>query len=54
MSIGPMQLILILLLVLVLFGAGKIQRVMRDMGEGIGSFKEGLKKSKHDENQNDA
>ena len=43
MSLGPMQIILILLVVILLFGAGKLSRVMGDAGKGIRAFKSGLK-----------
>jgi len=43
MSIGIWQLVLILAIVFVLFGAGKLPRVMGDLGKGIRSMKEGLK-----------
>lgn len=43
MSIGVWQLVLILLVVLILFGAGRLPRVMGDIGRGVRSLKEGLK-----------
>lgn len=43
MSIGPLQLVLILVIVFVIFGAGKLPRVMGDVGKGIRSLREGLK-----------
>jgi sec-independent protein translocase protein TatA len=43
MSVGIWQLVLILLVVLILFGAGRLPRVMGDIGKGIKSLKEGLK-----------
>jgi sec-independent protein translocase protein TatA len=43
MSIGIWQILLILVVVLILFGAGKLPRVMGDIGKGIRSMKEGLK-----------
>ena len=43
MSIGIWQLILILLIVFVIFGAGKLPRVMGDLGKGVRSLKKGLK-----------
>lgn len=49
-AIGPLQIILVLLLVLLLFGAGKLPRLMGDMGKGINAFKRGLK----DEDASDA
>ena len=41
-GIGLPELIIILVIVLVLFGAGRIPAVMRDLGKGVSSFKEGL------------
>lgn len=43
MSIGIWQLVLILVIVLLIFGAGKLPRVMGDVGKGIRSLREGLK-----------
>lgn len=37
------HLAVLLLIILVLFGAGRLPRVMGDMGKGIRSFKDGLK-----------
>ena len=39
------ELLLILLIVFVLFGAGKLPRVMSDLGRGLRSFKKGLNNS---------
>jgi sec-independent protein translocase protein TatA len=43
MSIGIWQILLIVVLVLLLFGAGRLPRIMEDLGKGITSFKRGLK-----------
>ena len=43
MSIGPWQIFLVLLIVLLLFGAGKIPRLMGDMAKGVKAFKKGMK-----------
>lgn len=43
MAIGFWQVVLILLIVLILFGAGKLPRVMGDLAKGIKSFKSGMK-----------
>ena len=43
MSIGIWQVVLILLIVLIIFGAGKLPKVMGDVAKGIKSFKAGLK-----------
>lgn len=49
MSIGIWQIILVLVLVLVLFGAGKLPRVMGDIGKGMRNFKDGLKTGDEDD-----
>lgn len=42
MSLGPWQLIIIALVILVLFGRGRISEMMGDFGKGIKSFKAGM------------
>lgn len=42
MSIGVWQVILILVIVLIIFGAGKLPRVMGDVAKGIKNFKAGM------------
>lgn len=42
MSLGPMQLLIIALVILVLFGRGRISEMMGDFGKGIKSFKQGM------------
>ena len=41
MSLGPWQVLLIAVVVLVLFGRGKISSLMGEVGKGITSFKKG-------------
>jgi len=43
MSIGMGELLLILVIVFVLFGAGKLPQVMGEIGKGIRGLKKGLK-----------
>lgn len=43
MSVGIWQLVLILLIVFVIFGAGKLPKVMGDLGKGVRALKKGLK-----------
>ncbi len=43
MSLGIGELLLILVIVFVLFGAGKLPQVMGDIGKGVKSLKKGLK-----------
>lgn len=42
MGIGWPQLLVIAVLVLVLFGRGRISEMMGDFGKGVSSFKKGL------------
>jgi sec-independent protein translocase protein TatA len=43
--------IVILLIVLLLFGPGRIGRIAGELGKGIKAFREGLGKEKSDEEQ---
>ena len=42
-GLGGQELLLIALIVLLLFGGAKIPELMRGMGKGVKSFKEGMK-----------
>ena len=42
MGIGVWQVILILVIVLIIFGAGKLPRVMGDVAKGVKNFKAGM------------
>ena len=42
MSLGIWQILLIVLLVLLVFGAGKLPHVMGDLAKGVKNFKKGL------------
>tara|TARA_B100000315_G_C14037678_1_gene346051 strand:- start:17 stop:208 length:192 start_codon:yes stop_codon:yes gene_type:complete len=46
------QLLIVLVIVLLLFGRGKIPQLMGDMAKGIKSFKKGMS-SNNDENNED-
>ena len=55
-TIGLPELLLILLIVVIVFGAGKLPQLGRGLGEGIRNFKKELKGDKQDANgggQND-
>jgi sec-independent protein translocase protein TatA len=41
-SIGPFQILIIALVLLVLFGRGRISDLMGDVGKGVTSFRKGL------------
>ncbi|MEG3639505.1 twin-arginine translocase TatA/TatE family subunit [Magnetococcus sp. PR-3] len=41
-GLGTMEMVIILVIVLVIFGAGKLPKVMGDMGRGVKSFKKAM------------
>ena len=43
---GPFQLILVAVVVLVLFGRGKVAGLMGEVGKGISAFKKGVSEGK--------
>jgi sec-independent protein translocase protein TatA len=45
-GLGFPELMLILVIVLVVFGAGRLPQLGRGLGEGISNFKDGLNKGK--------
>ena len=51
MSIGVWQVVLILVIVLIIFGAGKLPKVMGDVAKGIKNFKSGLAEPEKEEAQ---
>lgn len=53
MGIGMGELLLILVIVFVLFGAGKLPQVMGDIGKGIKSLKKGIKEEETAEKKSD-
>jgi len=42
MSLGIWQIALILVIVCILFGAGKLPRIMGDLAKGLKAFKDGM------------
>ena len=42
MGIGIWQILIVVVLVFLLFGAGRLPRVMEDIAKGIKSFKKGM------------
>jgi len=45
-NIGPMGFLVIAVVVLVLFGRGKVSGLMGEVGKGISSFKKGISEGK--------
>jgi sec-independent protein translocase protein TatA len=52
-QLGPTELIIILVIVIVLFGVGRIGKIAGEMGSGIRAFREGLR-GDDDKNKNKA
>ncbi|KAA3623947.1 MAG: twin-arginine translocase TatA/TatE family subunit [Flavobacterium sp.] len=48
LAIGPWQIVLIVVIVLLLFGGRKIPELMRGLGSGIKEFKEASKEEPND------
>jgi len=49
--LGPTELIIILVIVLLLFGPGRIAKIAGEMGKGIRSFKEGINTEQEEETE---
>jgi len=50
-SLGPTELILILAIVILLFGVGRVSRIGGEMGTAIREFRKGLRAGEEEENQ---
>lgn len=49
MNLGPTELVLILVIVIVLFGVGRIGRIGGELGEAIGNFRKGVQNAQEEE-----
>ncbi len=52
-GLGSQELIIILVLVLIVFGAGKLPQVGSALGKGMRNFKEGVKEGEEDADEED-
>lgn len=50
-SIGPTELVIILVIVILLFGVGRISKIAGELGSGIKAFRKGLKGEDTDETE---
>ena len=50
-GLGHWEIILIIVIVLIVFGAGKLPKVAGELAKGIKSFKQGLKDEKKNDNE---
>lgn len=51
LRLGPTELIIILVIVIILFGPGRIGNILGELGKGLRSFKDGLSGDKQEEAQ---
>ena len=54
MGLSVWQILIIVAVVVLLFGAGKIPRLAKDLGSGVNAFKRGLKDSESRGDSSDA
>ena len=47
--IGPLEITILLVIILILFGPGRIAKVAKELGQGISNFRDGLNSAKKDE-----
>jgi len=48
-SLGPTELIIILIIIILLFGVGRIGKIAGELGGGIRAFRDGLKGNDEEE-----
>jgi len=48
-GLGPTELIIILVIIIILFGVGRLSKIGGELGSGIRSFREGLKEDDNEE-----
>jgi sec-independent protein translocase protein TatA len=52
--LGPMELIILLVIVVLIFGPGRIGKIAGELGKGIKSFRDGLSDEKKEEQPKDS
>jgi len=53
MGLGVTELVIILVIIIVLFGASLLPQIGRGLGEGISNFKKSMKTAQESEDDND-
>ncbi len=53
-NFGPLELVLVIVLALIIFGPGRVARLGSELGKGIRGFKDGLQTNKPKENTDTA
>ena len=50
-QIGPLELVIILAIVLLVFGVGRVSKLGKDLGEGIAAFRKGSKSNPEEDEE---
>lgn len=53
MQIGPLELTIILVIVLILFGVGRVSKIGGELGEAIGNFRKGIQSANDEKSKNE-
>lgn len=53
MHVGWLEILIVILIIVVLFGASRIPKLMRGMGQGVKEFKQGLRGEGEEESKGD-
>ena len=51
MHLGPPELIIILVIVIVLFGVGRVSKIGGELGSAVANFRKGLQEGAKDKNE---
>lgn len=51
MQLGPVELVIILVIVILLFGVGRIGKIAGELGSGVRAFRKGLKSEDSEEDK---
>lgn len=52
-TIGPTELIIILLIIVLLFGAGRIGKLGKEMGSAVSEFRKGIKEGSEENDEDE-
>ncbi len=52
-NLGPTELLIILIIVLLLFGVGRVSRIGGELGSAVANFRKGLREGAKEKNEND-
>lgn len=53
MGLGLPELLIILVIVIILFGVGRVSKIGGELGEAIGNFRKGIQSNSDDKNKNE-